>query len=92
MNRKSEIMLFIYVDPEVASTVVDLLMDFLGDTNVAPVMDVVVFVRDIIETNPKLHVSIITRLMDTFFYQICTARCLGDLPFYTIYEDGGGQE
>ncbi|KAK2967884.1 hypothetical protein RJ640_012364 [Escallonia rubra] len=101
--------------PEVASTVVHLLMDFLGDSNVASAMDVAVFVREIIETNPKLRVSIITRLLDTF-YQIRAARvcccalwiigeyclslsevesgistikqCLGDLPFYTVLEDG----
>jgi len=105
--------------PEVASTVVHLLMDFLGDTNVASAMDVVVFVREIIETNPKLRISIITRLLDTF-YQIRAARvcscalwitgeyclslsevesgiatikqCLGDLPFYTVTEEGDGQE
>nr|XP_043638599.1 coatomer subunit beta-1 [Erigeron canadensis]XP_043638600.1 coatomer subunit beta-1 [Erigeron canadensis] len=59
--------------PEVASTVVHLLMDFLGDSNVASAMDVAVFVREIIETNPKLRVSIITRLLDTF-YQIRSAR------------------
>ncbi|CAD5177201.1 coatomer subunit beta-1-like [Musa acuminata AAA Group] len=59
--------------PEVASTVVHLLMDFLGDTNVASSIDVILFVREIIEANPKLRVSIITRLLDTF-YQICTAR------------------
>ncbi|GLT85171.1 hypothetical protein SLE2022_033670 [Rubroshorea leprosula] len=59
--------------PEVASTVVHLLMDFLGDSNVASAIDVVVFVREIIETNPRLRVSIITRLLDTF-YQIRAAR------------------
>ncbi|URE20520.1 hypothetical protein MUK42_11785 [Musa troglodytarum] len=59
--------------PEVASTVVHLLMDFLGDTNVASAVDVALFVREIIETNPKLRVSIITRLLDTF-YQIRAAR------------------
>ncbi|XP_047312060.1 coatomer subunit beta-1-like [Impatiens glandulifera] len=59
--------------PEVASTVVHLLMDFLGDTNVASAIDVIVFVREIIETNPKLRVSIIIRLLDTF-YQIRAAR------------------
>ncbi|KAL6527054.1 hypothetical protein OROGR_016144 [Orobanche gracilis] len=59
--------------PEVASTVVHLLMDFLGDNNVSSAVDVVVFVREIIETNPKLRVSIITRLLDTF-YQIRAAR------------------
>ncbi|KAL5974102.1 hypothetical protein ACLOJK_030765 [Asimina triloba] len=105
--------------PEVASTVVHLLMDFLGDSNVASAMDVVVFVREIIETNPKLRVSIITRLLDTF-YQIRAARvcscalwivgeyclslsevengistikqCLGDLPFYTVAEEGEATE
>ncbi|XP_020572479.1 coatomer subunit beta-1-like [Phalaenopsis equestris] len=59
--------------PEVASTVVHLLMDFLGDSNIASAVDVVLFVREIIETNPKLRVSIITRLLDTF-YQIRAAR------------------
>ncbi|KAG8491131.1 hypothetical protein CXB51_014266 [Gossypium anomalum] len=58
--------------PEVASTVVHLMMDFLGDSNVASAIDVIVFVREIIETNPKLRVSIITRLLDTF-YQIRAA-------------------
>lgn len=59
--------------PEVASTVVHLLMDFLGDTNVPSALDVVVFVREIIQTNPKLRIPIITRLMDTF-YQIRASR------------------
>jgi len=59
--------------PEVASTVVHLLMEFLGDSNVASAMDVVLFVREIIETNPKLRVSIIARLLDTF-YQIRASR------------------
>ncbi|MBA0723064.1 hypothetical protein Golax_003678 [Gossypium laxum] len=59
--------------PEVASTVVHLMMDFLGDSNVASAIDVIIFVREIIETNPKLRVSIITRLLDTF-YQIRAAR------------------
>ena len=101
--------------PEVASTVVHMLMDFLGDSNVGSAVDVVIFVREIIETNPKLRVSIITRLLDTF-YQIRAARvcscalwiigeyclslsevesgiatikqCLGELPFYSLSEDG----
>ncbi|KAI3841343.1 hypothetical protein MKW98_007824 [Papaver atlanticum] len=105
--------------PEVASTVVHLLMDFLGDSNVASAIDVVVFVREIIETNPKLRVAIITRLLDTF-YQIRAARvcscalwiigeyclslsevesglatikqCLGDLPFFTVNEEGDGTD
>lgn len=59
--------------PEVASTVVHLLMDFLGDSNLASAMDVVIFVREIIQTNPKLRVSILIRLLDTF-YQIRSSR------------------
>ncbi|XP_026428313.1 coatomer subunit beta-1-like [Papaver somniferum] len=50
--------------PEVASTVVHLLIDFLGDCSVASAIDVVVFVREIIETNPKLRVAIIARLLN----------------------------
>ncbi|KAF7022594.1 hypothetical protein CFC21_035291 [Triticum aestivum] len=101
--------------PEVAGSVVHLLMDFLGDTNVAAAVDVVLFVREITETNPKLCVSMIQRLSDTF-YQIRASRvcsialwilgeyslslsevesaiatikqCLGDLPFFTISEEG----
>ncbi|GJS44063.1 coatomer subunit beta-1 [Tanacetum coccineum] len=101
--------------PEVAGAVVHMLMDFLGDSNVASAMDVIVFEREIIESNPKLRVSIVTRLLDTF-YQIRSARvcsgalwiiseyclslsevesgistikqCLGDLPFYTVSEEG----
>lgn len=59
--------------PEVASTVVHLLMDFLGDSNVASALDVVFFVREITETNPKLRESIMFRLLDTF-YQIRSSR------------------
>lgn len=105
--------------PEVASTVVHLLMDFLGDSNVASAIDVIVFVREIIETNPKLRVSIISRLLDTF-YQIRASRvcscalwiigeyclslsevesgvttikqCLGDLPFYSVSEEGDASD
>ncbi|CAK9866541.1 unnamed protein product [Sphagnum jensenii] len=59
--------------PEVASAVVHLLMDFLGDSNVASAIDVVFFVREIIETNSRLRESIMTRLLDTF-YQIRSSR------------------
>lgn len=52
-------------------------MDFLGDTNVASALDVTVFVRESIESNSKLKVSIITRLLDNF-YQI---RAVKIFPF-----------
>lgn len=105
--------------PEVASTVVHLLMDFLGDSSVASAIDVVIFVREIIETNPKLRVSIITRLLDTFYQiratRVCSCalwiigeyclslsevesgiatikQCLGDLPFYSVLEEGEAKD
>ncbi|GAY44456.1 hypothetical protein CUMW_082250 [Citrus unshiu] len=101
--------------PEVASTVVHLLMDFLGDSNVASAIDVIIFVREIIEMNPKLRVSIITRLLDNFYQiraaRVCTCalwiigeycqslsevengiatikQCLGELPFFSVSEEG----
>lgn len=52
--------------PDVAASVVHLLMDFLGDLNTAPALDVVFFVREIMETNPKLRPTILARLLDSF--------------------------
>ncbi|KAI3960720.1 hypothetical protein MKW92_017431 [Papaver armeniacum] len=85
--------------------VVHLLMDCLGDSNVASAIDMVVFVHEIIETNPKLVVAIMTRLLDTFstWIQYCSfsevenglapiKQCLGDLPFFTVNEGGGGAD
>lgn len=53
--------------PDVAANVVHLLMDFLGDTATASSLDVVFFVREIMETNAKLRPSILERLRDTFY-------------------------
>ncbi|MCL7034369.1 hypothetical protein MKW94_009907 [Papaver nudicaule] len=67
--------------------------------NAALAVDMVVFVRETIETNPKLKVAIIARLLDTI-YQIRGARgevesgvatvqqCLGDLLFFRVNEKG----
>ena len=41
-------------------------MDFLGDTNTASALDVIFFVREIMETNPKLRDTILQRLLDSF--------------------------
>lgn len=59
--------------PDVASSVVHLLMDFLGDESTASAIEVVFFVREIMETNQKLRQSILERLRDTF-YQIRSTR------------------
>lgn len=40
--------------PDIAANVIHLLMDFLGDSNTASALDVVFFVREIMETNPKV--------------------------------------
>jgi len=52
--------------PEVASTVLHLLMDFLSDTNAASALEVAYFLREIAGTNPKLHNDIVERMMDSF--------------------------
>lgn len=52
--------------PDVAASVLHLLMDFLSDPNAASALDVAYFIKEIVETNPKLHDAIVERLMDTF--------------------------
>ncbi|KAG1663232.1 hypothetical protein FOA52_004433 [Chlamydomonas sp. UWO 241] len=76
--------------PDVASSVVHLLMDFLGDTNVASALDVVFFVREITETNAKLRAGILERLRDTF-YQIRSSRVCS-CALWTIGEYSGSVE
>lgn len=52
--------------PDVSNSVLPLLADFLADSNTTGALDVVFFIREIAETNPKLHNSIMERLMETF--------------------------
>eukprot|EP00276_Gloeochaete_wittrockiana_P009677 CAMPEP_0184646384 /NCGR_PEP_ID=MMETSP0308-20130426/3086_1 /TAXON_ID=38269 /ORGANISM="Gloeochaete witrockiana, Strain SAG 46.84" /LENGTH=962 /DNA_ID=CAMNT_0027076361 /DNA_START=108 /DNA_END=2996 /DNA_ORIENTATION=- len=52
--------------PDVANSVVHLLMDFLGDINAASAVDVIFFVREIVETYHKLRETVIPRLLDCF--------------------------
>lgn len=51
---------------DVASNVVHILMDFLGDSNAASALDVVFFVREILHTNPNLRKSILQQLLGSF--------------------------
>eukprot|EP01112_Ceratiomyxa_fruticulosa_P016820 TRINITY_DN5132_c0_g1_i1.p1 TRINITY_DN5132_c0_g1~~TRINITY_DN5132_c0_g1_i1.p1 ORF type:complete len:963 (-),score=223.46 TRINITY_DN5132_c0_g1_i1:118-3006(-) len=53
--------------PDVASSVVHLLMDFLGDPNIASAVDVIIFVREVIETYPALRDSITRKLIESLF-------------------------
>ncbi|KAG2433993.1 hypothetical protein HYH02_012454 [Chlamydomonas schloesseri] len=59
--------------PEVAGNVVHVLMDFLGDANTASALDVIFFVREIMETNARLRPNVLERL-HTIFYQIRSSR------------------
>ncbi|BGO98008.1 coatomer subunit beta [Rhodotorula toruloides] len=51
---------------EVASSVVHVLMDFLGDASNASAVDVVAFVREVVEKFPDLRQGIVAKLLDTF--------------------------
>lgn len=50
--------------PDVAGAVVPLLMGFLTDPNHVSAMDVIYFVREIMETNPKLQQQVLELLID----------------------------
>ena len=50
---------------EVAASVVDLLMDFIADFNATSAVDVISFVKEVVERFPKLRSTIVERLMST---------------------------
>ena len=50
---------------EVAASVVDLLMDFIADFNATSAIDVISFVKEVVERFPKLRSSIVERLVST---------------------------
>ncbi|KAI2617690.1 Coatomer, beta subunit [Hypomontagnella submonticulosa] len=50
---------------EVAASVVDLLMDFIADFSNSSAVDVITFVKEVVEKFPKLRPSIVSRLVDT---------------------------
>lgn len=52
--------------PDIASTIIPVLIEFLGDTNEAAAADVLVFVREAIHRFEPLRVLIITKLLDVF--------------------------
>ncbi|KAG8848236.1 coatomer subunit beta [Tulasnella sp. 330] len=51
---------------EVAASVVHALMEFLGDSNNPSAVDVISFVREVVEKFPNLRASIVEKLLDTF--------------------------
>ncbi|OAA65513.1 coatamer subunit protein [Niveomyces insectorum RCEF 264] len=50
---------------EVAASVVDLLMDFVADFNNASAVDVINFVKEVVEKFPKLRQTIVRKLVET---------------------------
>ncbi|KAL1899541.1 coatomer subunit beta [Sporothrix stenoceras] len=50
---------------EVAASVVDLLMDFVADFNNASAVDVINFVKEVVEKFPKLRATIVQKLFET---------------------------
>jgi coatomer subunit beta len=50
---------------EIASSVVDVLMDFIVDFNNSAAVDVISFIKEVVEKFPKLRSSIVNRLVST---------------------------
>ncbi|KAL9610549.1 MAG: hypothetical protein Q9167_004761 [Letrouitia subvulpina] len=50
---------------EIAASVVDLLMDFIADFNATSAVDVISFVKEVVERFPKLRPTIVERLVST---------------------------
>lgn len=61
--------------PQVAQTVVPVLMEFLADAHVASAVDVALFVREIIEVHSQLRPSVVAKALE-LFGQISSARVL----------------
>jgi len=51
--------------PDIAASVVHLLMDFLGDSNTGSAVDVILFVREVIELYKDLRQSILRKLLES---------------------------
>ncbi|KAI8369392.1 adaptin N terminal region-domain-containing protein [Radiomyces spectabilis] len=51
---------------DVAANVVHVLMEFLGDSNNPSAVDVIAFVREVVEKFPNLRASILDKLLETF--------------------------
>lgn len=51
---------------EVAASVVHVLMEFLGETSSGSAVDVIAFVREVMEKFPQLRVGIIEKLLEAF--------------------------
>ncbi|EKX49625.1 coatomer subunit beta 1 [Guillardia theta CCMP2712] len=52
--------------PEIAGNVVHVLIDFLDDSNATSASDVVLFMREVVETYPKLRELVVHKLVEYF--------------------------
>jgi len=52
--------------PEIAGTVVHVLIDFLDDSNATSASDVVLFVREVVESYPRLREVVVQKLVEYF--------------------------
>ncbi len=52
--------------PEIASTVVHVLMDFIDDSNANSASEVMLFIREVVETYPRLREMVVSKLIDFF--------------------------
>jgi coatomer subunit beta len=50
--------------PEVANSVIHVLIDFVGDNNATSAVDVIVFIREVIETYDDLRSGLLAKLID----------------------------
>eukprot|EP01090_Pellita_catalonica_P020959 TRINITY_DN7712_c0_g1_i2.p1 TRINITY_DN7712_c0_g1~~TRINITY_DN7712_c0_g1_i2.p1 ORF type:complete len:973 (+),score=184.69 TRINITY_DN7712_c0_g1_i2:54-2972(+) len=59
--------------PVLAGAVVNVLMDFIGDSSVQSAIDVVTFVREVMETYPDLRAEVLNNLLESL-HQIKSAK------------------
>ncbi len=52
--------------PEIASTVVHVLMDFIDDNNANSASEVMLFIREVVETYPRLREMVVSKLIEFF--------------------------
>ena len=52
--------------PETAGTVVHVLIDFIDDSNANSASEVILFIREVVETYPRLRESVVTKLIEYF--------------------------
>uniref|UniRef100_A0A7S0LYG1 Coatomer subunit beta n=1 Tax=Cryptomonas curvata TaxID=233186 RepID=A0A7S0LYG1_9CRYP len=52
--------------PETAGTVVHVLIDFIDDSNATSASEVILFIREVVETYPRLREAVVTKLIEYF--------------------------